>query len=167
MKLAGCALHGRSGHDAGRELLRSLYREQTGKELPPIHVTKRGKPYLSDSEYHFSITHTRKHAFCALSRFPVGIDAEELDRPVRLKAAGRILSEEELRQFEKAADPRRALLTFWVLKEAAVKLTGEGLRGIPNDTSFALSDPRVREWDGCLVAVLTEGDEEGEERYAF
>lgn len=166
MRMASCMLHGRDCHEAGRELLRQLYREETGRELPPIHVAKRGKPYLADSEYHFSITHTRHHAFCVLARVNVGIDAEELDRPVSLRMAGRILSERELSQFQKAADPRRALLTFWVLKEAAVKLTGEGLRGFPNETDFSLSDPRVREWDGCLVAVLTEGME-GETRHAF
>ena len=48
----------------------------------------------------------------------------------------------------------RALLTFWVLKEAQVKRTGEGLRGYPNKTDFSLDDPRVTEMDGCLVAVI-------------
>ena len=50
-------------------------------------------------------------------------------------------------------DKRRALLTFWVLKEAQVKRTGDGLRGYPNKTDFFLEDPRVTEMDGCLVAV--------------
>lgn len=164
MRMASCTLHGRDCHEAGRELLRTLYREETGRELPPIHVAKRGKPYLADSEYHFSITHTRHHAFCVLARVPVGIDAEELDRPISLRVAGRVLSPGELAQFQKAEDPRRALLTFWVLKEAGVKLTGEGLCGFPNETDYSLSDPRVLEWDGCLVAVLTQ---EGEKKNAF
>ena len=45
-----------------------------------------------------------------------------------------------------------------VLKEAAAKLSGEGLRGFPNHTNFSLDDPRVREIDGCIVAVLREGE---------
>ena len=57
-------------------------------------------------------------------------------------------------QFDAAPDKRRALLTFWVLKEAQVKRTGDGLRGYPNGTDFALNDPRVTEMDGCLVAVI-------------
>ena len=57
-------------------------------------------------------------------------------------------------QFDAAPDKRRALLTFWVLKEARVKRTGEGLRGYPNKTDFSLNDPRVTEMDGCLVAVI-------------
>ncbi|MEI3093229.1 MAG: hypothetical protein V8T48_04715 [Oscillospiraceae bacterium] len=46
------------------------------------------------------------------------------------------------------------MLTFWVLKEAQVKRTGDGLRGYPNKTDFSLDDPRVTEMDGCLVAVI-------------
>ena len=60
----------------------------------------------------------------------------------------------EREQFEAAPDQRKALLTFWVLKEAAAKFSGEGLRGYPNHTSFSLDDPRVTEIDGCIVAVL-------------
>ncbi len=156
MRAGVCLLEGRSGHDAGRALLARLYREETGEDLPPIALTARGKPYFPGSPYHFSITHTRRRAFCVLAREPVGIDAEELDRPVRLALAEKILSPGELAQFQAAEDKNQAFLTFWVLKEAAAKLTGEGLRGYPNQTSFSLSDPRVREWDNCLVAILTE-----------
>ena len=154
MILASCALKGRSGHEAGRELLARLYRQETGEPLPPIVTTERGKPYFPDSPWHFSITHTRRHAFCALSRKEIGIDAEELDRDINLRLAEKILSPAEKARFEAAEDKRRALLTFWVLKEAAVKFSGEGLQGYPNRTDFTLEDPRVREIDGCLVAVI-------------
>ena len=65
-----------------------------------------------------------------------------------------MLSPGEKAQFDRAEDKRRALLTFWVLKEAAAKQSGEGLRIYPNHTDFSLEDPRVWECDGCLVAVL-------------
>lgn len=154
MRIVSCELSGRSGHAAGRALLAEAYRAQTGKEMPPILVTDRGKPYFGTGEWHFSISHTKRHAFCALSKKPVGIDAEELDRDVSLKLADKILSPGEKEQFDAAADQRRALLTFWVLKEAQAKLTGEGLRGYPNRTDFRLDDPGVKEIDGCLVAVV-------------
>ena len=155
MKIASCELHGRSGHEAGRQLLAELYRETVGQEMPAILTTERGKPYFADSTWHFSISHTKKHAFCALSSNPVGIDAEELDRNINLALAQKILSAGEIARFAEAEDPRRALLTFWVLKEAQAKYTGEGLRGYPNRTDFSLDDPRVTEMDGCLVAVIT------------
>lgn len=155
MRYAFCRLEGRTGHEAGRMLLRQLYRQETGQELPEIRVTSTGYPYFPDSPYYFSIAHTHRHAFCVLSKRPVGIDAEELDRPVRLSLARRILSETELRQFEAAENKHRAMLTFWVLKEAEAKLSGEGLKGFPNHTSFSLEDARVWEWDGCIIAMLT------------
>ena len=156
--LAWQPLAGTGGHEAGRALLSSLYREYTGLEMPPILLTPRGKPYFEGNGLHFSISHTKKHAFCALSPCPVGIDAEEADRPIRLELADKILSSGERAQFERAEDPRRALLTFWVLKEAAAKRSGLGLNGYPTHTDLSLDDPRGTQIDGCLVAVLTEGE---------
>ena len=111
MKLLYKRLNGQDGHTAGRELLEDLY----GAPLPEIAYTKLGKPYFVGSDLHFSISHTPKHAFCVLSDRPVGIDAEETDRNIRLDLANKILSPTELEQFSKADDPRLALLKFWVL----------------------------------------------------
>ena len=155
MRILSCELAGRTGHDAGRALLAEAYRQETGEELPEISVTDRGKPYFPNSPWHFSISHTAAHAFCALSREPVGIEAEELDRKINPRLAEKILSPEEFARYEAAADKHRTLLTFWVLKEAAAKLSGEGLRGYPNHTDFSPEDPRVTEENGCLLAVLT------------
>ena len=139
-------------------MLTRLYGEATGQPLPPIEVGAWGKPAFSDSDWHFSISHTKKHAFCVLAEENIAIDAEELDRRVNLSLAEKILSPTEKAQFDAAADKNRALLTFWVLKEASAKLRGRGLHGCPNDTAFSLDDPRVRELEGCLVAILTEGE---------
>ena len=137
-------------------LLRQLYLQETGCQLPEILTAPKGRPYFPDSPYFFSISHTPKHAFCVLARENVAIDAEELDRRISPKLAHHILSPMEFSQYECAQDKRRALLSFWVLKEAAAKLSGEGLRGYPNHTSYLLDDSRVREIDGCLVAIMVE-----------
>ena len=158
MILESRLLDGKTGHEAGRELLADLYFQATGEALPEIRLTEAGKPYFPLSPWHFSISHTRHRVFCALSRENVGIDAEELDRNINLKLADKVLSPMERAQFDAAEDQRKALLAFWVLKEAAVKLAGTGLRGYPNHTNFPLDDPRVRELDGCLVAVLKDED---------
>lgn len=158
MRLASCPLDGLTGHEAGRALLARLYREETGEALTTIVKSERGKPFFADSPWYFSISHTQKHAFCVLDRENIAIDAEELNRRVDLRLAEQILSSGEKAQFDAATDKRRALLTFWVLKEAAAKLSGEGLRGFPNHTDFSLNDPRVREIDGCVVAILREGE---------
>lgn len=167
MKIASCSLGGRTGHEAGRELLRLLYLEETGEPLPEIQISPRGKPCFANSHLHFSISHTPRHAFCVLAHCPVGIDAEELDRDVRPSLIQRILSPEEKKRYLAASDPHRAFLAMWVLKEASVKLTGEGLSGIPNGTDFSPDDPRIREWEGCLVALCREDPNEGVTYHAF
>ena len=152
--MAGRALTGQSGHEAGRELLRQLYGAHVAGQMPEICVAPSGKPYFADSEWHFSISHTKAHAFCVLADRPVGLDAEEADREIDLRLANSILSPGEKAQFDAAADKRKALLTFWVLKEATGKLTGKGVGFHPRHTDFVLSDERVTEIDGCLVAVV-------------
>lgn len=155
--LIGCRpLEGCSGHEAAYGLLEELYRNQTGQDLPRILRTPRGKPYFAEGPWHFSVSHTKRHAFCVLSLKEVGIDAEELDRKIDLRLAEKILSPEERARFDSAPDKRLALLRLWVLKEAAAKLSGEGLRGYPNHTDFSPDDPRITEMNGCLVAVMEE-----------
>ena len=158
MFLEGREITTGTGHEAGRKLLAQMYARYVGEPMPEIAVQKKGKPYFVNSSWHFSISHCKHHVFCALSLKPIGIDAEELDRDMRLSLARKILSAMELAQFERAGDPHLALLTFWVLKEAQAKMTGEGLKIYPTHTEFTLSDPRVRQLNGCLVAVIEEED---------
>jgi phosphopantetheinyl transferase len=157
VKLLYEPLNGEEGHKAGLALLEQLY----GGPLPEIRRTKLGKPYFVDSPLHFSISHTKRHAFCVLSDAPIGLDAEEASRRIDLRLAQKILSRGEKAQFDAAKDPREALLKFWVLKEAAAKYSGDGLRGYPNHTQFNLNDGRLQEIDGCFVAMIQEED------YAF
>ncbi len=150
------------GHAAGRSLLKEIVEHVTGAPMPEIRLTEWGKPYFTQGDLHFSISHTKHHVFCALSDRPIGIDAEEAGRDISLKLAQKILSPGEFAQYEAAEDKRMALLTFWVLKEAQAKCDGTGLQGYPNHTNFSLDDPRVTKIDGCLVAVV-----EKEKAYAL
>ena len=152
MALLYAQLNGADAHAAALALLEKLY----GGPLPEIRRTKLGKPYFADSPLHFSISHTPHYVFAVLSDRPIGIDAEEMDRDIKLSLAEKILSPGEYAQFQKAEDKRLALLKFWVLKEAAGKCTGEGLQLWPNHTDFSLSDPRLQELSGCIVAVIEE-----------
>lgn len=147
MRFESVPLMGRSGHEAGRQLLRQLYDGE-------LAVTDRGKPYFADGGPNFSISHTKSRAFCVLSDYPVGIDAEELDRAIDLRLADKILSPAEKRFFDAAEDQRLMLLKFWVLKEAQAKATGEGLRGYPNKTNFSPDDPRLFIHEGHMVAII-------------
>ena len=151
MKLAWTRLDGRDGHEAGRALLAELL-----GEVPEIAVTDRGKPYFPGNSLHFSVSHTKNHAFCAVSEHNIGIDAEETDRDIDFRIARRFLSENEKARFQKAADPRDALLRLWVLKESCAKMTGRGWGNYLKNTDFDPEDERIQIIDGCYVAVLEE-----------
>lgn len=158
MLLEGRGITSENGHEEGRKLLADMYARYVGAPMPEIALQERGKPYFVGSPWHFSVSHSKRHVFCALSSKKIGIDAEELDRQIRPELADKILSPMELAQYEETEDKPLALLTFWVLKEAQAKCTGEGLKGYPNHTEFTLSDPRVRQLEDCLVAVIEEED---------
>ena len=154
MYLASSVLDGRSGHEVGRQLLSQLFNAHAGTEMPTILTAPKGKPYFAEGPWHFSISHTPRHAFCVLADVPVGLDAEEADRKIDLRLAAKILSDREFLQYHAAEDAYKALLSFWVLKEAQAKLTGEGIKWPPEHTDFTLPDSRIREIDGCLIAII-------------
>ena len=154
MELIWKKLDNEDGHSAGRQLLEQLYRQVTGCALPPIAVTDRGKPYFENSDWHFSISHTKNHVFCCISRENVGIDAEEMDRTVDLRLADRYLSDAEKTRLEAESDKNAALLRLWVLKEAYAKRNGKGLGNYLKETNFDPRDKRISCIDGCFVAVL-------------
>lgn len=154
MVIRATELAGRSGHEAGRQLLAQTYRELTGETIPPIQVTDRGKPYFAGADLHFSISHTHRHAFCVLSEKTVGIDAEETDRDINLALAEKILSPAEKLRWQAAPDRRAALLRLWVLKEAFAKATGRGWGSYLSQTDFDPEDTRIQQISGCFVAVV-------------
>ena len=156
MRFAWERLEGRDGHTVGRTLLARLYQEETGQPMPEIQQQTNGKPYFPGSDLHFSISHTKKHAFCCLSRENVGIDAEEADRPVRPALAEKMLSPAEKERYLAAEDRNAAMLRLWVLKESYAKLTGRGIGDYLKNTDFDPNDPRIQEIDSCFVAILQE-----------
>ena len=150
------ALEGRNGHQVGRELLTRLYQQATGQDLPEIAVTFRGKPYFPEGNWHFSISHTKNYAVCALSRKNIGLDAEEKGRKVTPAMIEKFTSVSEKGRL--GSDPQDAFLRLWVLKEAQSKLTGRGMGNWLKDTDFDPFDQRIQEINGCYVAVLEEED---------
>lgn len=152
MLLLSEELNGRSGHEVGRQLLARLYHQATGKDLPAIAVTENGKPYFPDSDWHFSISHTDRYAFCALSRRNIGLDAEEKGRKVSPAMLEKFLSPTEKTRL--GDDPQDAFLRLWVQKEALAKLTGKGIGNWMKNTDFDPFDHRIQEINGCYVAVL-------------
>ncbi|MBQ9921864.1 MAG: 4'-phosphopantetheinyl transferase superfamily protein [Clostridia bacterium] len=130
-------------------------------DVPPMFDSReRGKPYISNSDVSYSVSHTKGCIACAVSVpdipselnlcrtvsesgeymldavFPceIGIDFEYIDRARsrdRVDAiAGRYFSEGERARLDCAEDKVSDFYRIWTSKESFVKCTGEGMREI-------------------------------------
>ena len=134
--------------------IRTDHRDPVQPIAKPNDLQKKLHRLLEASGFFKNLKGRGNHAALEIPGLDLPLPFFSIPRFQFLALAEKILSPGERVQFDAAPDKRRALLTFWVLKEARVKRTGEGLRGYPNKTDFSLDDPRVTEMDGCLVAVI-------------
>lgn len=123
-----------------RRLLDALYRQVVGTAMPELEREPGGKPYFARGPWHCSISHTRCAVFCALSRSPLGLDAEPLNRQVGGVVMTRALSPGERARLREFPSETEGFLTHWVLKEAYAKYTGRGLRGNLADLDFRVTE---------------------------
>lgn len=96
--------------------------------------TDRGKPVLdrpaAGPEPGFSLSHSRRWTAIAVGPEPLGLDIEELDRPLRARALGRRwFSAAEAECLEQTAEESRpeCFLRFWTAREAMIKAVGDTL----------------------------------------
>lgn len=114
----------------------------------------RGKPFLAGGPQ-FNLSHTRDQILLAVSRQPVGLDVESMDREVKAgDLAAKFFHEKELAHVRDSADGERVFLKYWVCKEATVKLSGDGIYHGLRDARIDFEGDRVRgtyrERDVCL-----------------
>lgn len=95
-----------------------------GHILPEVAYTQSGKPYFTNSELHFSLSHSGNIAAAMLADAPCGIDVERLCPETRRRLLPRCMHPAE----------RAAGLDFfevWTRKECIAKMTGRGLMSRP------------------------------------
>ncbi len=103
--------------------------------LKDIHVKykENGKPYISGRDDIFiSISHSDNFIVCAVSDSPVGIDTEKI-RQYNPKLANKYFTEEDIAYI---SNSDKAFTEIWTKKEAALKISGEGIKGIKNPELF-------------------------------
>ena len=127
----------RTTYIAAHAMLRRVLRDALGGEEPQLVRNPLGRPELAPSPGSgpapsFNLTHTRGFAACAILRgAPVGIDAEDIRRPIDIaELAARWFAPPERRLLERLQPAYRAEMFYriWTLKEAILKTTGHGLR---------------------------------------
>lgn len=114
----------------------------------PVLYEESGKPY-TDKAY-ISISHSRDRVLVGICPSPIGVDIEFL-RFYDLRLIDRYFSKEE-KAFIKCDED---FFKVWTVKEAYLKLTGQGLTGIKKLN--VVKDGRLF-IEGCTVTVKKEED---------
>lgn len=111
----------KSQHEISYRLLSYAAREMWGDFEFSVSKTEKGKPFFTGySTRHFSLSHTKTHAFVGVSNSQIGVDIEKV-RKVKDGLAERLFSPHELENF--------GFFGGWTARESLYKLTGKtGLR---------------------------------------
>jgi 4'-phosphopantetheinyl transferase len=113
-------------------LLRCLVCARLGRRYKELDICLdgNGKPYLADRALEFNVSHTRYAVAVALSDAPVGVDIERV-REIGFSVADSVFSDGELALLNNAPGDRTAcFFEIWTKKEARLKRSGDGLRGL-------------------------------------
>lgn len=139
-------------------LCAALYAVLDWRELPPVALSDRGKPYFPDFPgVCFSLSHTDGAVMAGVSPAPIGVDIER-GRPVRPRLMERVA----------ATGSPDAFFRYWVALEAVGKRDGTGVIGGLHGGGAPLSDtgysaPDV--WPGYYAGVAcSPGHAPGEPR---
>ncbi|MBP3789945.1 MAG: 4'-phosphopantetheinyl transferase superfamily protein [Prevotella sp.] len=118
-------------------LKRALSKEYGITENPVFEYGEHGKPAIvGHPEIFFNLSHCREAVACAVSDRPVGIDVESI-RSFKESLVRFTMNEQEVERIMAAERPEVAFIRLWTMKEARLKLTGEG---ISNDLKQVLSE---------------------------
>ena len=133
-------------------MVRLVLAERVGVEPAALRFEAgpHGKPALVGAgagAVDFNLSHSADRAVVAVcAAGAVGVDVELVRELSHVEqVADRILSPEELEQFNAAADPHRFVLERWTCKEAVVKQSGDGITR------------SLRDVDGSVCASLDIG----------
>lgn len=125
-----------------RLLLRRVLAFYVGKRMEDWNFGygDHGKPFLKDSEWQFSLSHSEGLIACSVSRQKIGIDVEKMTGRNWPLLAGRFFSQAE-KEFLFSQDEELQMGLFYQIftrKEAALKAEGNGLERISRQASVPL-----------------------------
>ena len=118
------------------------------------------KPVLTDYPHiHFNLSHCHRGVMCVIDDHPIGCDIEEIEKTLDIDLCHFCYNDSEVKSILAATDPCVEFTKLWTKKEAALKLTGEGINDdLPSlftqDTLHRLIfDTTVRKDNGFVYTV--------------
>lgn len=107
----------------------SLYLKMPAEEII-FHTNAHGKPFVENSTIQFNVSHSEDLAvFAVTSQQAIGVDIEKIETQFDEQVAKRFFSEQEYTHLitRKLAEQAKTFYALWSMKEAVIKLKGEGL----------------------------------------
>ena len=106
-----------------------LYKEYGLKlAFVPRAAGEHGKPFLTlQPKIHYNISHSGKYVMCIIAGEEVGIDVQEHKKVNYERMLTRMVPADMVREILESEQMEKAFFTQWVLREAYIKWTGEGL----------------------------------------
>lgn len=100
-----------------------------------IIVNKNNKPAFENGEIEFNISHSKNYVVAAVSKYPIGIDTEDIKRKTEFSMAERRIVNTQFAPKEQeyilnSSSEKRMLWKFfrvWTIKEAYLKMEGTGI----------------------------------------
>ena len=152
-------------HEQGRKTCAAAYlllceglSKEYGIEEPPVlEYGEHGKPSIvGHPEIYFNMSHCKEAAICVLSDKPVGVDIESIRRYSE-SLARYTMNDAEMAQIERAERREVEFVRLWTLKEAVLKLSGEGIRNDMKHVLEALKNAKtvINEKKSYIFSVVS------------
>lgn len=117
-------------HMIGEKLLAEGVKKEYGLNLrfEPRAKGEHGKPFFTlEPKIHYNISHSGKYVVCLLAGQEVGIDIQIHKKVNYERMLERMVPGKMIREILDSDEPEKAFFVQWVLREAYIKWTGEGL----------------------------------------
>lgn len=127
-------------HMLGEKLLEKGLKQEYGLNLKyePRGKGEHGKPFFTlQPKIHYNISHSGEYIVCIFSGEEVGIDIQKHKQANYARLLERMVPKEQIQKILESENRIQEFFDQWVLREAYIKWTGEGLskdlRKIPMD----------------------------------
>lgn len=144
-------------HMIGEKLLEKGLLKEYGLKLAyePRAAGEHGKPFFTlRPAIHYNITHSGEYVACMFAGREVGLDIQVHREANYERILQRTVPKDMIPEILEADDPMKAFYTQWVLREAYIKWTGEGLsrdlRTIPLGGSASGEEAGFEGWHTLL-----------------
>lgn len=139
------------------ELLKKYYHIDYKNCL--IKENKNGKPYITNYNLYFNISHCNNIVICALSRNEIGVDIEKI-RTINLNTISYFANKKEQEYiFSNSDQIYKRAFKIYTLKEAYLKLLGSSIINIKNINTFDIRNKNIKtkilEYHDYIISIIT------------